>query len=357
MPASPPFPPPKPPPIYRTSAQLQIERMAPRLVDITDVLSNEEDRERLTVTQLRIMQSRAFTPAVAARVIGWWQRRDREEDDLTRQSLLQTRWLAREVEAHVLGQQDQAWMMTLPASDIGQEEQVRRLIRPLLRRLKVERVPKSRLLSISLESSDPSLIAKIVTSWVEAYMDLLIQRKVTVAKRAREWLQTRVNEERKRSELAERALQVFREQENILSSEGEEQTLVKKIIALTDLSLQARVRRLESEAQAQLFHRLAKDSKQVFDSTIRTQDELMNEIGLPALGEVIQFQRPQNSPGEGELIVHRQPHSPIAEAFRHVRTNLILHHSKRSCKAWMQLSWSSGPAGRRGHSYVERSQH
>ena len=71
----------------------------------------------------------------------------------------------------------------------------------------------------------------------------------------------KVGEERKKIEQAEWALQAFRERENILSPQGGEEILVKKIVALNDMYVQTRVKRLEMDSQTQMLQRIAKDPK------------------------------------------------------------------------------------------------
>jgi uncharacterized protein involved in exopolysaccharide biosynthesis len=128
-------------------------------------------------------------------------------------------------------------------------------------RLKVEPVRNSRLVTISFEGRDPVLIAQIVNSLAEAYMNRTIELKLNAAQTAGQWLREMVGEERKKIEKAEWALQVFRERENILSPQGGEEILVKKIVALNDIYVQTRVKRLEMESQMQMLQRVAKDPK------------------------------------------------------------------------------------------------
>lgn len=493
------------PPMYRASAQLLVERTPPHVVDFTDVSPSEENAAMVALSQRLIFLRLTLSPNAETRVRRVYRDRHREEHYLTQQAILQSGSLAQEAVAHLLRQYDVGSGVPPPAGEAGSASSDRQRIRALLGRLRVERAQESRILTISLEGPDPILVTNIINSLTEAYLDLLVEQRVAAIQSARRWLQARVGEERTRTELAERALQVFREQEHILSPQGDEHILLGKMAALNELSVQTRIRRLESEAQTQMFHRMAKDAKLVetfplvvqnefiqtlktnyvavelehaelsrryglkhpalhgyesqlhtlkgsiaqgidrirqsvemqaqlarsleadvrrmledvkresfafhrkaiqdrllqyevqsqremyvfllrrlhelrvveqlrvgnasvldpaeapagpigsrrgrntvvgllvglvigwgialgfasADPTVRTVDDLITDTGLPCLGEILQFQRPQ----EGELIMHRHPHSPIAEAFRHVRTSLILARSQLFCNA------------------------
>jgi uncharacterized protein involved in exopolysaccharide biosynthesis len=130
-----------------------------------------------------------------------------------------------------------------------------------LGRLRVEPVRNSRLVMIGFEGRDPVLIAQIVNSLAAAYMNRTLELKFNATQAATQWLRDKVGEERQKIEQAERALQAFRERENILSPQGGEEILVRKNAALNDMYVQTRVRRLEMDSQAQMLQRIAKDPK------------------------------------------------------------------------------------------------
>jgi len=71
----------------------------------------------------------------------------------------------------------------------------------------------------------------------------------------------KVGEERQKIAQAEWALQAFRERENILTPQGVEDILVKKIAMLNEVYVQTRVKRLEMDSQTQMLQRIAKDPK------------------------------------------------------------------------------------------------
>ncbi|HYY17032.1 MAG TPA: GumC family protein, partial [Gammaproteobacteria bacterium] len=197
-----------------------------------------------------------------------------------------------------------------PGIIAGADEPDRRIINAFLGRLKVEPVRNSRLVTISFEGRDPVLIAQIVNSLAEAYMNRTVELKFNAAQTAMQWLRDKVAEERKKIEQAEWALQTFRERENILSPQGGEEILVKKIAALNDLYIQMRVRGLEMESQVQMLQQIAKDPKLVEAFPLMMQNQFLQtlkanyttlELDLSELSDRYGFKHPNLQRKESQL--------------------------------------------------------
>src|SRR5207244_10874709 len=104
-------------------------------------------------------------------------------------------------------------------------------------------------------------------------MSHAIKLKFNTSQVAMQRLRDKVGEERQKIEQAERALQAFRERENILSPQGGEEILVKKIAVLNDMYVQTRVKRLEMESQTTMRQRIAKERKMVEDCPLVTRNQ------------------------------------------------------------------------------------
>jgi succinoglycan biosynthesis transport protein ExoP len=74
------------------------------------------------------------------------------------------------------------------------------------------------------------------------------------------------------------------------------------------------------------------------DTTIRTPDDLEQGLGLPFLGAITQFRALKDKTERGELIIQVRPYSSIAEAFRNVRTNVLLARPELPSKALLVTS-------------------
>src|SRR5439155_7707777 len=134
--------------------------------------------------------------------------------------------------------------------------------------------------------------------------------KLDATQTAMQWLRDKVGEERKKIEKAEWALQAFRERENILSPQGGEEILVKKIVALNDIYVQTRVKRLEMDSQTQMLQRVAKDPKLLEAFPLVMQNQFIQNLkanaatlqsNLTELADRYDFQHPAFKHKEAQL--------------------------------------------------------
>ena len=220
-------------PIYRASAKLLIERVAPQVIKVPDVLPTEAaEGADYYPTQYGILKSLSLAREVVKQ-------------------------LALQQHPEFVGTPDPQHAAVTSRADASE----RQIAEAFLGRLRVEPVRNSRLVTISFEGRDPVLIAQIINSLAEAYRNRTIELKFNAAQAATHWLREKVGEERQKLAQAEGALQAFLKQENMLSPQGGEEILVKKIAVLNDMYVQTRVKRLEMDSQTQMLQRIAKDPK------------------------------------------------------------------------------------------------
>src|SRR5712691_12948534 len=264
-------------PIYRASAKLLIERAAPQVVKVPEVLPTEAaDAADYYPTQYGILKSLSLAREVVTKLAlqqhpEFVGTPEEKSFDLLGSIQGSLRGVLEGIGVTPAARRHPA----VAARADGQDHQI---VEAFLGRLKVEPVRNSRLVTISFEGRDPVLIAQIVNSLAEAYMNRAIDLKFNTTQAAMQWLRDKVGEERKKIEQAEWALQAFRQQENILSPQGGEEILVKKIAALNDMYVQARVRRLEMESQTQMLQRIAKDPKMVEACPLVMQNQFIQTL-------------------------------------------------------------------------------
>ena len=92
------------------------------------------------------------------------------------------------------------------------------LIRVFLANLKIVPLKNSHYVNINYQSKDPALAAAIANAIVEAYREHAFAMKLDSIKNSSQWLNDNMAQERKKVEDAERALQNFREKNNIVMS-------------------------------------------------------------------------------------------------------------------------------------------
>ena len=264
--------------IYRAAAQLLIERAAPQVVNLPEVLPTGTDASDYYPTQYGILKSRSLAREVVSQLnlqehpefVGQPEERSFGLGDLL--SPLRA-FLGSLLDA--LGRRLPPTPLAVPAAGT---EPDRWIVDAFLSRLKVEPVRNTRLVTISFEGRDPELITQTINTLAEAYMQRTVELRYNAAQAAMRWLESKVGEERQRIETAERALQSFREREDILSPEGGEEILVKKIQTLNDMYIQMRVKRLEMESQGQMMQRIAKDPKMVEAFPLVMQNQFIQAL-------------------------------------------------------------------------------
>jgi polysaccharide biosynthesis transport protein len=264
-------------PVYRASAKLLIERAAPQVVKVPEVLPTEAaETADYYPTQYGILKSLSLAREVVTKLdlqqhpefVGT---PEEKSSDLLGSIQGSVRGVLEGIGIAPAARRYAA----VPRTAGVQEQQ---LLGAFLGRLKVEPIRNSRLVTVSFEGRDPVLIAQIVNSLAEAYMNRTIDLKINALQTATQWLREKVGEERKKVEQAEWALQAFREQENILSPQGGEEILVKKTAMLNEIYVQTRVKRLEIESQMQMLQRVAKDPKMLEAFPLVMQNQFIQTL-------------------------------------------------------------------------------
>ena len=296
-------------PVYRASAKLLIERAAPQVVKVPEVLPTEVgETSDYYPTQYGILKSLSLAREVVTKLdlqqhpefVGTPEEKSFDLLGSIRGSLrggLEGIGIAPAARRHA----------AVPSSAGAQEHQI---AAAFLGRLQVEPVRNSRLVTVSFEGRDPVLIAQIVNNLAEAYMNRTIELKINALQTATQWLRDKVGEERQKIEQAEWALHAFRERENVLSPHGGEEILVKKIVALNDMLVQTRVKRLEMESQTQMLQRVAKDPKMLeafplvmqsrFIETLKANYAAL-QLNLTELSDRYNFKHPAFQHKEAQL--------------------------------------------------------
>lgn len=114
--------------------------------------------------------------------------------------------------------------------------------------LKVEPVKNSRIVNISYEYPEPRLAAAIADGIANAYVEQVLDIKMGTARQAVEWMTRKIEEQKKKLEESQQALQAYMKDKDIVELENKEAVTPLKLQNLSYQLIQAEAKRREAEA-------------------------------------------------------------------------------------------------------------
>ena len=168
-------------PVYRSTAQILIERENTNVVSIQEVLAIDATATDYYQTQYEILKS----DTVARRVI-------------KRLNLA----------THTEFRGDPGGNKTMIESP---EDRDRRVLKAFLAQLQISPIRNSRLVNVSFESHDPRLAAQMANTLAEEYINYNHELKLKAVRQAGDWLRLRVDEMQSKVKESEEAFERFRE--------------------------------------------------------------------------------------------------------------------------------------------------
>ena len=105
--------------------------------------------------------------------------------------------------------------------DQAREAQRQQIAAALQDDLKVERVTRSSVVSVSFDSTDPQLAAKVTRAYADSYLTDQLNANFDATERASVWLQERLNDLRQRSQQASLDVEKYKADNGLTSTGGE----------------------------------------------------------------------------------------------------------------------------------------
>lgn len=229
-------------PIYRATTQVLINRENPNVVNVQEVLAIDTADTDYYLTQYEILKSRSL----AQRVIKSLKLDSNEifNPPPKKASLSKRLGLTGILESlrDAVGKEEEE----KPGAE---NPQLQALTERYLRALSIEPVRNSRLVDISFESKDPRLAARIADEHGRLYIEASLDRKFSASQDAVEWLKGRIIAIQAKLEASERALQKYRQENNLVSVDFEERhnIIVQKLGDLNAALTKARTDSIEKE--------------------------------------------------------------------------------------------------------------
>ena len=114
--------------------------------------------------------------------------------------------------------------------------------------IRVSPIKNSKLVNLSYSSTDPEMAALIVNSIAEAYMEEILEMRMSVSKQTLEWLSEKADEERSKLEGSERNLQDYMKAYDIVTLENRITMVPEKLSEVATKIAEAETKRKEIEA-------------------------------------------------------------------------------------------------------------
>lgn len=210
-------------PVYQASAQILIERENPNVLTFKEVAEVDAARDDYYQTQYKLLQSRVL----ARRVIHGM-------------NLLQ--------DPEFGGPRDPQQVEAANAAEPGASPLMNRAIDGFLGRVRVQPVKNSRLVLVSFEAYRPELAARAANTLSQFYIKQTLEFRYQTSAEAGQWLGTQVEDQRRKAEQAEIALQKLKEKEGIVNIEERRTLLEQKLKELGSALTTLKTERLEKEA-------------------------------------------------------------------------------------------------------------
>ncbi|HEX6738626.1 MAG TPA: GNVR domain-containing protein, partial [Vicinamibacteria bacterium] len=210
-------------PVYQANAQILIEREVPKVVDFDEKARADDAWQDYYQTQYRLLQSRLLARKVVEKL-----------------------HLLQDPEFH--GPRSEAELKEAEAAAPGASPSMEQAIDLFLERLKVRPVKNSQLVAIAYESYRPNLAAQVANALPEVYIQQTLDFRYRISAEAGAWLARENEEQGRKLEAAEVALQKFREEEGLVNVDERRTLVEQKLKDLGSSLTAAKTRRLEKEA-------------------------------------------------------------------------------------------------------------
>ena len=263
------------PPVYTATADLLIESQDANILSIEKLYQGDARNQQYYDTQFEILNSRPLVERVIANL-----------------NILQHPEYKTEEKSGAPGFNWRAWLPFQPqkssaGDQSGETPALGRAVGAYYGNLLIEPVDRTQLVKIEFSSQDPILAADVANAHAQAYIDSMLDARLTVNNSASTWMSGQLDGLRSKMLESEAQLQQFREQEQLIDAEG-----LKSLPAAEINDLSMRLVEVRSElSQARIAY------TQVYQGQSRPLDDLS---GMPAVREDAGVRRLQDAEADAQ---------------------------------------------------------
>ncbi|MGI9295678.1 MAG: GumC family protein, partial [Pseudomonadales bacterium] len=208
-------------PVYEASATLLIESGSAKVISIEEVYDPDSRGEEYYLTHFELLNSHA----IAQKVI--------DELQLLKHP---------EYKSVLRGP---TWRNWLPGAVVREEPVARstlrqRIIDTYIYHLDISPVEDTQLVEVKFEAHDAALAADVANAHARSYIANMLETKLAISQSAASWMAERLQVLKSNLQESERALQEFREREQVFDAEGLQSLTSKELNELTTRLVEAR---------------------------------------------------------------------------------------------------------------------
>lgn len=197
-------------PTFQATSILLIEADQAKAVSFEEVMGLDSNRKEYYLTQFEILKSNTIAAAVITQLnlqdeIEFQPKEQGSVMDILRETLP---FLPTELTEELTAQEIET-------------RKLRALIAQFSEQLTIHPIRKTQLVSISFDSADPKLAAKVANAVGDVYIQQDLMDKIAVNESASGWLHSRLSELRITLDKSEARLQAYSNKENLISQSGE----------------------------------------------------------------------------------------------------------------------------------------
>jgi len=231
-------------PVYRATALLLIEKENPNVVSFKEVMAVDASGSDFYHTQYQIIKSRSIAKTVIERA-DLKSRKEFSPKGLKSMlhQVLQT------ISSYLAVIFPSNYLMTKKEPFLGQSDDLAwedALVDRVIKRINTEPVRNSRMVKIHFDAADRVLAARAANAVTQAYIDFNLDLKMNVSQQASDWLNRKIEEQRRLMERSEHALQAYKEKHSIISMEDRQNITINKLSEVNLTLMRAETQRMEA---------------------------------------------------------------------------------------------------------------
>lgn len=262
-------------PRYTASAKLLLGINKSEIIDIKEVLSNFGGLDSEVIGEIEVLKSRQL----AKRVINKLHLENNAEFN----SSLRKPDAFAAFKIKDLFPKD--WLKALGlikvhnrTEEVKQQKLSTVIINTFLAKLTVENINRSKVISLSYQTKDPQLSAKIVNEITEQYILGQLRAKFDATKKATDWLNSQLIDLKTKVEYSERAVEIFRREHNLVEVSKERGVSQQQLSQINSQLIIARASRVGTQAKYEQVTELLKGG-----DNIETVSSVLNSSMIQTL--------------------------------------------------------------------------